>query len=82
MPGPSGRLTDAAFAGGWAVIRGTPEWIARRQFDAIADAAYLRHGKGVRRLASNLRKVLGDDVSERELRRVTHDGVRLRRKAA
>jgi KDO2-lipid IV(A) lauroyltransferase len=76
MPGATERLTDAAYAAGWAVLRGTPEWIARRQFDAIADAAYIRHGKGVARLTSNLRKVLGDDVSERELRRTAHRGVR------
>ena len=76
MPGPTERLTDAAYAAGWAVLRGTPEFIARRQFDAIADAAYLRHGKGVQRLTSNLRRVLGDDVSERELRRTAHRGVR------
>lgn len=72
----TGRVTDAAYAAGWAVLRGTPEWIARRQFDAIADAAFLRQGKGVRRLAANLRRVLGDDVSERELRRTVHRGVR------
>jgi len=76
MPGTTERLTDAAYAAGWAVLRGTPEFIARRQFDAIADAAYLRHGKGVQRLTSNLRRVLGDDASERELRRTAHRGVR------
>jgi KDO2-lipid IV(A) lauroyltransferase len=71
-----GRLTDAAYAAGWAVLRGTPEFIARRQFDAIADAAYIRHGTGVRRLSANLRRVLGDDASEQELRRTTHRAVR------
>jgi phosphatidylinositol dimannoside acyltransferase len=76
MPRPTERLTDAAYAAGWAVLRGTPEWIARHQFDAIADAAFLRQGKGIRRLQSNLRKVLGDDVSDRELRRTTHRAVR------
>ena len=75
MPATTERLTDAAYAAGWAVLRGTPEWVARRQFDAIADAAFLRQGKGVRRLQSNLRNVLGD-VSERELRRTTHRAVR------
>jgi phosphatidylinositol dimannoside acyltransferase len=76
MPATTERLTDAAYAAGWAVLRGTPEGIARRQFNAIADVAFLRQGKGVRRLAGNLRKVLGDDVSDRELRRTTHRGVR------
>jgi KDO2-lipid IV(A) lauroyltransferase len=76
MPDTTERLTDAAYAAGWAVLRGTPEWLARRQFDRIADAAFLRRGKGVRRLSSNLRKVLGDDVSDRELRRTTHRAMR------
>jgi KDO2-lipid IV(A) lauroyltransferase len=53
-----------------------PERLARRQFDAIADGVWMRHGKGVQRLESNLRRVLGPDVSERELRRTTHLGVR------
>jgi KDO2-lipid IV(A) lauroyltransferase len=53
-----------------------PERLARRQFDAIADAVWLRHGKGVQRLEANLRRVLGPAATDRELRRVTHLGVR------
>lgn len=70
------ELTDAAYAAGWAVVRGMPEWLARRQFDAIADAIWVRHGRSVRRLESNLRRVLGPDARERELRRTTHLAVR------
>ena len=73
---PTARLVEGAYATGWAAVRGMPERLARRQFDAIADAVWLRHGKGVQRLESNLRRVLAPDVSERELRRVTHLGVR------
>jgi KDO2-lipid IV(A) lauroyltransferase len=69
-------LTDAAYAAGWAVVRGMPEWMARQQFDAIADAVWIRGGGGVRRLQHNLRRVVGPDVRERELRRITHRGVR------
>jgi KDO2-lipid IV(A) lauroyltransferase len=72
----SGRLTDALYAAGWAVVRGMPERLARPQFDAIADAVYARHGKSVQRLEANLRRVLGPQASERELRRTTHQGVR------
>jgi phosphatidylinositol dimannoside acyltransferase len=75
-PSPSARLVGAAYAAGWAAVRGMPEAVARRQFDAIADAVWMRHGKGVQRLEANLRRVLGPDVDERELRRVTHMGVR------
>jgi len=70
------RLVDAAYATGWAAVRGLPERVARRQFDALADAVWLRRGKGVQRLEANLRRVLGPDVDDRALRKVTHLGVR------
>jgi KDO2-lipid IV(A) lauroyltransferase len=70
------RLQDAVYAAGWRVLRGLPEPVARRQFDAIADAAWMRHGRGVQRLESNLRRVLGPRASHRELRRTTHLGMR------
>jgi lauroyl/myristoyl acyltransferase len=72
----NGRLQDSVFAAGWAAVRGLPEPVARRQFDAIADAAWMRHGKGVRRLESNLRRVLGPRATTRQLRRTTHLGMR------
>ena len=70
------RTVDALYAAGWGVVRGMPERVARRQFDAIADAVWMRHGRSVQRLESNLRRVLGPEVGERELRRVTHRAVR------
>src|SRR3954447_24302835 len=69
-------LTDTLYAAGWAVLRGEPEWLARRQFDAIADGPGGRNGHGVQRLSANLRRVVGPGPSDRELRRLTHDGVR------
>lgn len=72
----NGRVVDSAYAAGWAVVRGMPAPLARRQFDALADAVWARHGKGVRRLESNLRRVLGRTSTDRQLRRVTHLGVR------
>ena len=75
-PAPTARLVDGAYAAGWAAVRGMPERLARRQFDAIADAIWMRRGKGVQRLETNLRRVLGPDASDRELRRITHLGVR------
>jgi lauroyl/myristoyl acyltransferase len=70
------RLQDAVYAAGWRVVRGLPEPVARRQFDAIADAAWIRHGRSVQRLESNLRRVLGPRAPARELRRTTHLGMR------
>jgi phosphatidylinositol dimannoside acyltransferase len=70
------QVTDAAYAAGWAVVRGMPEWLARRQFDAIADAVWLRHGASAQRLQANLRRVVGPELPDRELRRLTHRAVR------
>jgi phosphatidylinositol dimannoside acyltransferase len=75
-PAPTARLVEGAYAAGWAAVRGMPERLARRQFDAIADAVWMRRGKGVQRLETNLRRVLGPGAAERDLRRVTHQGVR------
>src|SRR3954454_9727529 len=69
-------LTDTLYAAGWAVLKGEPEWLARRQVDAIADGLWVRNGHGVQRLSANLRRVVGPELSDRELRRLTHDGVR------
>ena len=54
------RLTDAAFAGGWAVVRAMPEPVARRLFQAGADLAARRGGRGVLRLRRNLSRVAPD----------------------
>jgi KDO2-lipid IV(A) lauroyltransferase len=72
----SPRVVDSAYAAGWAVVRGMPEPLARRQFDVLADAAWARHGKGVQRLQSNLRRVLGPTATPQQVRRVTHLGMR------
>jgi lauroyl/myristoyl acyltransferase len=68
-------VIDAAYATGWSVVRGMPEWLARRQFDAAADAVWLRQGRSVQRLQSNLARVV-PGASERELRLLTREAVR------
>ncbi|HTW20441.1 MAG TPA: phosphatidylinositol mannoside acyltransferase [Mycobacteriales bacterium] len=68
-------FADAAYAAGWSVVRGMPEWMARAQFDAVADGIWFRGGKGVRRLQSNLARVV-PDASPYELRLLTRDGLR------
>jgi KDO2-lipid IV(A) lauroyltransferase len=52
-----------------------PERLARRQFDAVADAVWVRSGSGVQRLQRNLARVV-PDVTDRELRLLTREGVR------
>jgi phosphatidylinositol dimannoside acyltransferase len=68
-------FVDAAYATGWSVVRGMPEWMARRQFDAAADAVWLRSGRSVQRLQSNLARVV-PDAGERGLRLLTREAVR------
>jgi lauroyl/myristoyl acyltransferase len=58
----SGRLVDFGYAAGWRLTRTLPEPVARTAFRAAADAAHARRGPGVRRLAANLRRVVGPDV--------------------
>lgn len=55
----SGRATDAAYAGGWALVRALPDPVAQRLFRAGADLAHRRGGRGVDRLRSNLARVVG-----------------------
>ena len=56
----TGRATDAAYAGGWALVRALPEPVAQRLFRAGADLAHRRGGKAVDRLRSNLVRVAPD----------------------
>jgi KDO2-lipid IV(A) lauroyltransferase len=69
------NLADVVYAAGWAVMRGMPERLARRQFDAIADAYWVRSGPSVVTLHQNLARIV-PDASERELRLLTREGVR------
>jgi phosphatidylinositol dimannoside acyltransferase len=68
-------LVDAAYAAGWSVVRGMPERLARRQFDAVADAVWFRDGPSVKRLQSNLARV-APGATRYELKRLTREGVR------
>jgi KDO2-lipid IV(A) lauroyltransferase len=70
------RLVYLAYAAGWAVIRALPERLARRLFGFGARVAYRRQGPGARRLAANLRRVLGPDATAADVERVTRAGLR------
>jgi lauroyl/myristoyl acyltransferase len=69
------ELVDVAYAAGWSVVRGMPEALARAQFDAVADAAWLRGGKGVDRLRANLHRVK-PELDDHELRMLTRAAMR------
>jgi KDO2-lipid IV(A) lauroyltransferase len=57
----TGRISDTSYATGWALVRSLPEGSARHLFDAGADLAARRGGKGVDRLRSNLARVAPDE---------------------
>jgi phosphatidylinositol dimannoside acyltransferase len=62
------EVVDAAYAVGWAVVRKMPERAARMVFTGMADRTWHQHGKGVRQLERNLRRVLGKDAVDDEVR--------------
>ncbi|UQA96490.1 phosphatidylinositol mannoside acyltransferase [Streptomyces halobius] len=59
------RLADALYGLGWATVKKLPEGVAVRLGRQIADIAWKRRGKGVRRLESNLARVVPDASSQR-----------------
>jgi KDO2-lipid IV(A) lauroyltransferase len=60
------RAADLAYAAGWRVVRTLPRAVTAPMFNAGADYATWRGGTGVRRLADNLRRVVGPQMSAPE----------------
>ncbi len=71
-----GGLVDAGYAAGWALVKAVPHRVAAAGFRLVADVAVRRHGKGVRRLRANLRRVVGPEVSEPALDALTRRAMR------
>lgn len=67
---------SGAYQAAWAAVKALPEPVAEEVFKRGADIATWRQGKGVRRLESNLRRVVGPDMSEARLNILTRDGMR------
>lgn len=72
----AGRLADLGYGAGWRLVRTLPEPMAWAAFRAAADRAAARRGPGTQRLERNLRRVVGPEVGEEELRRLVRDGLR------
>ncbi|MDQ6873563.1 MAG: phosphatidylinositol mannoside acyltransferase [Actinomycetota bacterium] len=70
------RLTAWGYLAGWTVLCRLPEPVARGLFRLAADVAWWRNGAGSRRLAANLRRVVGPDLPAAELRRLVRAGLR------
>jgi len=69
-------LTARLYLLAWAVVCRLPEPLARGLFALVADVLWRRQGKGVQRLEANLRRVIGSDRSEDELRKLSRAGLR------
>jgi lauroyl/myristoyl acyltransferase len=64
VSGLQDRLVEWGYAAGWQVVRALPLPVARALFDIGADRATASAGPGIRRLAGNLRQVVGDDLPQ------------------
>lgn len=69
-------LVDLGYAAGWRLTRTLPKPIAAAAFRAAADAAARRPGSGVRRLAANLRRVVGPELPTAEFDILVRDALR------
>jgi phosphatidylinositol dimannoside acyltransferase len=74
--GLSERLTARLYLIAWAVVCRLPEAWTRRLFRLIADVLWRRQGRSVQRLEANLRRVVGADASDAEVRQLARSGMR------
>ncbi|MGI5487289.1 phosphatidylinositol mannoside acyltransferase [Microtetraspora malaysiensis] len=70
------RIVAASYSAGWVVVRRLPERLAGWIFQSISDVMWRRQGKAVRRLESNLARVVGADDGSAEVRELSRAGLR------
>ena len=70
------QLAVLGYSGGWSAVRRLPERVAYSSFDRLADAAWRRRGRGVRRLEANLARALAAPVGSPEVREACRAGMR------
>jgi phosphatidylinositol dimannoside acyltransferase len=70
------RLTDAGYGLGWSVVCRLPESWAQSAFRFSADLGWRRQGQRVRVLEGNLRRVIGVEVSDGQLRALSRQAMR------
>jgi lauroyl/myristoyl acyltransferase len=59
----------------WAITRHSPEPVAARVLEGVADRVWRQHGEGVTQLEANLRRA-APDLSPEALRELSRDGMR------
>ncbi|MBE2997428.1 phosphatidylinositol mannoside acyltransferase [Nocardiopsis sp. HNM0947] len=70
------RTADLAYAAGWAVLRRSPDRVGRAVFRQLADRSWRAHDEGTRGLERNLRRLLGPDGTDAQLRALSKAGMR------
>ena len=76
MPGLKDTLTDAGYDLGWSVVCRLPESRAQSAFRLSAGLAWRRQGRGVQVLEGNLRRVIGSQAPESQLRALSKAAMR------
>ncbi len=76
MPPLKDRLTDAGYGLGWSLICRLPESWAKSAFRFAADLAWRRQGRRVRVLEANLRRVIGGEAPDGQLRWLSRQAMR------
>lgn len=69
------RASVLAYTGGWRLVRLLPEVLAYPVFDLVADVAWRRRGRGVRRLEANLARAR-PGMSDQAMRELSRAGMR------
>lgn len=70
------NLVELGYLAGWRITRAVPKSLSATVFRLGADRAHRQGGPGVRRLATNLRQVVGPDLPPAEFDRLVRDGLR------
>ena len=70
------RWQTFGFGVGATLVRVAPESLMRPLFRLIADTIWRRHGPSVQQLERNLRRVVGPDMPDAELRALVRDAMR------
>jgi phosphatidylinositol dimannoside acyltransferase len=68
-------LSGLGYSLGWNTAKALPERVAYQAFSSLADQTWLRHGRSVQRLESNLARVC-PELTTVELRRLSRQGMR------
>lgn len=70
------NAVELGYAAGWRLARTMPQPVAMAAVRFAADLAYRRQGRGTRRLAANLRRVVGPGMPERDFEALVRQALR------